>query len=186
MQGTKVQLTIGQAAYRVGKDAAWRKPDELSRHLKLNARYPQVRGDVYFSASDLVENRHGFAARLRNDHYTTPALPPVAPAAADKSKAGDGPAPAHSVRAEATDGGVRVTWGASEDAAGYAVYRVDGERPGCAGVAPEALLTAVRGGGILDPTAKAGRTYTYYVTAVDRMQRESAPARGATVTARRG
>ncbi|GAA4154733.1 glycoside hydrolase family 10 protein [Actinomadura keratinilytica] len=186
VQGTKVQLTIGQAAYRVGKDAAWRKPDELSRHLKLNARYPQVRGDVYFSASDLVENRHGFAARLRNDHYTTPALPPVAPAAADKSKAGDGPAPAHSVRAEATDGGVRVTWGASEDAAGYAVYRVDGERPGCAGVAPEALLTAVRGGGILDPTAKAGRTYTYYVTAVDRMQRESAPARGATVTARRG
>jgi len=186
VEGTKVQLTIGQAAYRVGKDAAWRKPDELSRHLKLNARYPAVRGDVYFSASDLVANRQGFATRLRDDHYTRPALPPVSPAAVDRDQTGQGPAPARRVRAEGGDRGVRVTWNASGDAVAYAVYRVDGKRAACAPVTPGTLLTTVRGGGIVDPTAKPGRTYTYYVTAVDRMQRESAPARGATVTAPRG
>ncbi|TDB72216.1 hypothetical protein E1264_42000, partial [Actinomadura sp. KC216] len=69
VKGTDVQLTIGQGAYRVGKDAAWKNPAELSRHLTLNARHPQIRGDVFFSASDIVSNRRGFAARLRDDHY---------------------------------------------------------------------------------------------------------------------
>ncbi|TDD59837.1 hypothetical protein E1293_46175, partial [Actinomadura darangshiensis] len=77
VQGTGVQLTIGQAAYRVGEDAAWKKPAELSRHLTLNAKYPQISGDVFFSASDIAANRRGFAERLRDDHYGRPAIQPV-------------------------------------------------------------------------------------------------------------
>ncbi len=82
--------------------------------------------------------------------------------------------------------GVRVTWRPSKGAASYAVYRVDGTGPGCAPVDPGKLIADVRGGGIIDPSAKPGRSYTYYVTALDRLHHESAPGRGATVNAPKG
>ncbi|TDE13426.1 hypothetical protein E1289_37290 [Actinomadura sp. 6K520] len=179
VKGTDVQLTIGQGAYRVGADAAWKDPAELSRHLTLNDRYPQVRGDVYFSASDLTENRRGFAERLRDDHYRRPALRPA-------GAGGDAPQPVRDTAAEPHDDGVKVTWRASRDAASYAVYRADGKRPGCAPVEAGHLIADVRGGGIIDPAAEPGRTYTYYVTALDRRHHQSAPARGVTVTAPKG
>ncbi|MGW5415964.1 family 10 glycosylhydrolase [Actinomadura geliboluensis] len=197
VEGTGVQLTIGQAAYRVGADSAWKNPAELSRHLTLNAKYPQVRGDVFFSASDIAANRRGFAARLRDDHYARPAIPPPA-----RTGTGDGggktgadgggkdteaaPPPVRGTAAAPDRKGVRVTWQPADGAASYAVYRVEGTRPGCAPVDPRTLIAAVRGGGIVDPGAEPGRAYTYYVTALDRLHRESAPGRGATATAAKG
>lgn len=181
VEGTDVQLTIGQGAYRVGAGGPWNDAAELSRHLTLNDKHPQVRGDVYFSASDVVENRRGFAERLRKDHYSRPALRPVATGLGGKA-----PAPVQGTAAEAHGDGVKVTWRTSEDAASYAVYRADGERPGCGPVEPGQLIAGVRGGGIIDPTAEPGRTYTYYVTALDRRHHQSAPARGATVTVPKG
>lgn len=178
--GTKVQLTIGQAGYRVGEDKVWRRPDELSRHLTVNARYPAVRGDVFFSAIDLAGNKRGFAAKVRADHYRTPAIPPPV-----TGRGGVTPPSVRSVRADADGKGVRVRWQGS-NAAVYAVYRVTGKAAGCAPVDPAKLLVTVRGGGIVDPTAKAGTSYTYYVTALDRLHHESAPGRGVTVVAGRG
>ncbi|MEU8801831.1 family 10 glycosylhydrolase [Spirillospora sp. NPDC048819] len=180
VKGTDVHLTIGQGAYRVGADSAWKDPAELSRHLTLNAKYPQVNGDVFFSASDIAENRRGFAQRLRDDHYARPALRPAA-------AGGKAPPPVQDTAARPHgDGDVKVTWRPSEGAAAYAVYRVDGERAACAPVDPAHLIAAVRGGGIIDPSAEPGRTYTYYVTALDRLHHQSAPARGVTVTAPKG
>ena len=183
VKGTDVQLTIGQGAYLVaeGQDAAWKDPNELSRHLTLNDKYPQVRGDAFFSASDIVENRRGFAERLRDDHYRRPALRPVA-----AGRGGQAPPPVHDTRAGAHEDGVKVTWRPSQNAASYAVYRADGKRPACAPVDPGQLLAEVRGSGIVDPSAEPGRTYTYYVTALDRRHHESAPARAVTVTAPKG
>ncbi|WUI03363.1 family 10 glycosylhydrolase [Spirillospora sp. NBC_00431] len=195
VEGTDVQLTIGQGAYRVGKDAAWKNPAELSRHLTLNAKHPEIRGDVYFSASDIVSNRRGFAARLRQDHYARPAIAPVPagrggkapPPVQDTTAEPAGPADAKTTKTgEKGVQGVKVTWRASEGATSYAVYRVDGARPGCAPVDPGRLIADVRGGGIVDPAAQPGRTYTYYVTALDRLHHQSAPGRGATVTTPRG
>jgi uncharacterized lipoprotein YddW (UPF0748 family) len=77
--GTSVQLTIGQAAYRVGTTKRWKRPDELSRHLTLNRRYPQVQGDVFFSATSVVADRRGWATRLRAAHYSSPATGGSAP-----------------------------------------------------------------------------------------------------------
>ncbi|WP_396454783.1 family 10 glycosylhydrolase [Actinomadura sp.] len=202
VKGTGVQLTIGQGAYRVGADAAWKDPAEMSRHLTVNAKHPQVRGDVFFSASDIAADRRGFASRLRDDHYSRPAIPPPARAhrkdadtGADKGdgkadgKAADkggAPPPVHGTAAVPDGKGVKVTWRPSRGAASYAVYRVDGTAPGCAPVDPERLIADVRGGGIVDPAARPGRAYTYYVTALDRLHNESPPGRGATVTAPKG
>ncbi|WP_433323302.1 glycoside hydrolase family 10 protein [Spirillospora sp. CA-294931] len=179
VEGTKVQLSIGQAGYRVGEDAAWKRPEELSKHLTLNAKYPQVRGDVYFSATNLAANKLGFAARLRDDHYSRPAIPPM-------GRGGREPAAIQALETGAEAKGVRVQWRPAQGADAYAVYRADGKRPGCAPVDPGTLVATVRGGGIIDPSAKAGKTYTYYVTALDRTHRESPPGRGSTVTAGRG
>ncbi|RFS82327.1 hypothetical protein D0T12_26280 [Actinomadura spongiicola] len=202
VDGTGVQLTIGQGAYRVGADAAWKNPAELSRHLTLNAEHPEVRGDVFFSASDIAANKRGFADRLRADHYARPAIPP---AADHPGRPRDDTAPPPAVRnttATPLDGvrdsaaGVRVTWrsatatatdaDADADAASYAVYRVDGERPGCAPVDPAHLIGHVRGPRLDDPTARPGRTYTYYVTALNSLHHQSRPGRGATVTTPQG
>jgi uncharacterized lipoprotein YddW (UPF0748 family) len=181
VSGTKVQLTIGQGAYRVGSAGPWKKAGELSAHLTLNAGYPQVRGDVYFSAKDLIGDRLGFASRLRKDHYAVPAIPPLVP-----GRGGRAPSPVTDVRAEEASGGrgVQVRWTASPGGAtAYAVYRVAGKAAECAPVDPAKLLATVRGGRIVDTSAKPGQTYTYQVTALDRLHHESPPGKGATVTA---
>ncbi|MFF0517709.1 glycoside hydrolase family 10 protein [Actinomadura nitritigenes] len=181
VKGTKVQLTIGQAGYRVGEPGAWRKADELSRHLTLNRKYPQVRGDVFFSAADIAANRRGFAARLRDDHYSRPAIPPAV-----TGRGGHAPPPVQDTRAVPDGEGIKVQWRPSQDAVSYAVYRADGRTAACAPLGDARLIADVRGGGVIDPSAKPGRAYTYYVTALDRLHHESAPARGSTVTAAEG
>jgi uncharacterized lipoprotein YddW (UPF0748 family) len=178
--GTAVRLMIGQAAYRVGEDATWRRPAELSRHLTLNARYPAVRGDVFFSAANLAADKAGFAARLRRDHYSGPAIAPVV-----QGRGGRTPAPATGLTAVSEDASVRLRWQGS-GATSYAVYRTAGKGAACAPVDPSKLLATVRGTAITDLTARPGATYTYRVTALDRLHHESAPGRSFTITVRRG
>ncbi|MYS51749.1 family 10 glycosylhydrolase, partial [Streptomyces sp. SID6013] len=76
---SRTQLYVGEALYKSGdpsQPAAWRDPAELSRHLTLAARYPEVRGHVYFSAKDVADDPGGAMARLAADHYTRPAAVP--------------------------------------------------------------------------------------------------------------
>jgi len=174
--GTHVQLVTGQAAYQVGQAGPWKDPAELSRHVALDARYPQVGGEAFFSARDLAQDRRGFASRLLRDQYSRPALPPAA---------GTGAAPAPPGRLEVKDG--KLTWKGS-GAAAYAIYRGPAKGPAC--IAPDGrLLVKVVDGdehSATDKTAKPGHTYTYYVTALDRRHHESPTTHGATMTAARG
>lgn len=77
--GTRVHLYIGEALYRQGargQSAAWRDPAELSRHLRFDRRWPQVRGNVFFSAKDVVGDPTGAMSRVVADHYQTRARAP--------------------------------------------------------------------------------------------------------------
>ncbi|HEX6469662.1 MAG TPA: family 10 glycosylhydrolase [Streptosporangiaceae bacterium] len=189
VRGTGVRLAIGHAAYRVGEPGPYRNPAELSRELTANDRHPEVSGDVFFSARDLAADRRGFAGRLAADHYSRPALPPEAA----RRASGPPPAPPAKVTAAVHGRAITVRWRTS-GAARYALYRVEGKRPGCAAVDPATLLTTAApgsaggsgGGSVTDRAVRAGVTYTYYVTALDRVHRESAPARGSTITVPRG
>ncbi|MFE7318284.1 glycoside hydrolase family 10 protein [Streptomyces sp. NPDC057555] len=70
--GTEVELHIGEALYKAGRDAqpaAWQDPDELSEHLAFARRHPEVGGHVYFSAKDVVKDPLGALARVVEDHY---------------------------------------------------------------------------------------------------------------------
>ncbi|MGW1765276.1 glycoside hydrolase family 10 protein [Streptomyces sp. NPDC002073] len=78
VRGTGVDLYVGEALYRCAADSptpAWRQPAELSRHLTLAARHPEVRGHVFFSAKQVAADANGAMARVVADHYPT-AVPP--------------------------------------------------------------------------------------------------------------
>lgn len=72
--GTGTDLYIGEALYRAGgagEAQAWQDPGELSRHLAFTADYPQVRGNIFFAAKEVVTDPIGAMSRVVYDHYPT-------------------------------------------------------------------------------------------------------------------
>ncbi|WP_020577667.1 glycoside hydrolase family 10 protein [Actinopolymorpha alba] len=193
VEGTNVQLFVGQATYKVGtstQDPAWSDPREMTRHLAFNRDYPQVRGDIYFSAKDVRADRLDNMSILAADHYSRPALIPVMTQLPDAA-----PARPALTGARRTPSGVRISWvdtsPRSRRATSFAIYRFDGtERVDrldpCAFADASRLVTTVRATdsavqGFLDGTARPGQAYTYAVTALDRGHHESAPSIGRVV-----
>ncbi len=183
VSGTGVQLLIGQAAYRAGasgQDAAWQDRAELSDHLHVNRRHPEVAGDIFFSAKDVRADRINAFSTLAAAHYTKPALLPAR---------GTSAAPAAPAITSATrgSGGVALAW--QGGGASYAVHRVTGTpatADPCVFADARNLLTTTRRTTFTDPTAAAGTAYTYYVTALNRTHQESAPSAGKAVPAGSG
>jgi uncharacterized lipoprotein YddW (UPF0748 family) len=174
VSGTGVRLYIGQAMYRVGvrgAPKAWFNPDELSRHLALNQKYPQVDGDMYFNAKSLRVNRLGAVSRLVTRYYQRPALVPELTGASELTPSA--PVPAGTTR-DATS--VTVHWQQPDNT--VAIYRFDAAaEPKACDLADASHLVAVTGGTQwTDTTVTAGHRYTYYLTTVDRSGRESEPS----------
>jgi uncharacterized lipoprotein YddW (UPF0748 family) len=185
VDGTDVQLYVGQATYKVGtstQDPAWSDPQEMTKHLTFNESYPEVQGDIYFSAKDVRADRLGNMDLVQADHYRHLALPPVS-----EGVPGRAPRSPRDLQAEQAGDGMRLTWSGS--ATEYAVYRFDGAhaRPGRCGFADATHLVGTLRGRAghdeqqwTDTSAATGTAYTYYVTALDRPYRESRPSRPAT------
>ena len=187
--GTTVSLLVGEAAYKIGTSTqapAWSDPEEMPRHLALDASYPAVTGNIYFSMKSMVANPLGFTTRLEEDLYRNPALVPVMP-----SLGGRAPAPVRLLAARRTDQGVALAWvprPGSAPAVSFAVYRFPGHVPhaACDFDDPSHLIASLRGVAganpqtYIDTTAQTG-AFTYYVTALDRLDHESPPGDAATV-----
>lgn len=184
VDGKDVHLYIGQATYKVGTSTqhpAWMDPAEMSRHLTFNRAYPQVKGDVFFSAKDVRANRLAHMELIMAEHYSRPALNPVMPHLG-------GQAPQRPVIADVrrTADGAQFRWvdtSAQLRATSYAVYRFDGIRAVTACDLDDAanlLATGRATGDVLqtftDPTAQPGQRYTYVITTLDRLHNESAPS----------
>jgi uncharacterized lipoprotein YddW (UPF0748 family) len=188
VSGTKVHLYIGQAAYKPGAKGGWSDPGELSSHLRLNRQYPQVRGDVFFSARDIRADRLGAISLVINEQYRTPALvPDWGP---DEGKPVSQVEVQDAVRT-GPGGAIEIRWrladsrgpSGEDEIRSYAVYRTDGGASAarCGFVDATQLLTTTRDGSYLDQTAQSGRRYTYYVTALNRRMKESQPSLPQTV-----
>ncbi|MFF8101761.1 glycoside hydrolase family 10 protein [Streptomyces sp. NPDC016640] len=79
VRGSGTRLYAGEALYKAGdasQPASWQDPAELSRHLTLARRHPQVRGHVFFAAREVAADPIGAMARVVADHYRRPAKPP--------------------------------------------------------------------------------------------------------------
>ncbi|PSL00113.1 uncharacterized lipoprotein YddW (UPF0748 family) [Murinocardiopsis flavida] len=181
VKGTDVDLYIGQAAYKAG-DEGWKGAGSLSRQLDFSSKYPEVGGDVYFSAKDLDGKAKAAIDKVTKDHYARPALPPQA------DDAQGTPAPVAEVRAERKDGGVRLAWDAVDDARFYAVYRTSGAKEDLCGLNDPANLIDVVGPGAkgleyTDGAAPKGDA-NYHVTVLDNYRTESDPSPAARVQAR--
>ncbi len=171
VEGTGVDLYVGQGAYRLG-ESGWTGDDALSTQLDYSGGFDQVAGDIYFSIKSMRDNPDA-VGHLLETHYTRPALPPVI-----EAPDGEGPlvgAPAE-VSAQTGDDGVEVEWQAIEDARFYAVYRLPGEAAEaletgddeayCAALAPENLV-GMTGGSALTDTDPLEDGAGYVVTALD-------------------
>ncbi|MEV0036022.1 family 10 glycosylhydrolase [Streptomyces sp. NPDC050804] len=67
VRGTGVDLYVGEALYKVGDPAqpkGWQNPAELSRHLDLCAKYPEVRGNIYFAAREIASDPLGAVSMI--------------------------------------------------------------------------------------------------------------------------
>lgn len=180
--GTNCQLYVGEATYRVGSTGPWLDPAELSKHLTFDRDFPQVRGNVYFSAKDVRDDKLGATSRLVADHYQRPALTPPMP---HLRRGRPAPVPpvvsAHRTGSGATLAIRAAGWDAGLRPRSYAVYRFDGIGwHGRAEFSDASHLIAVvpaagRQQSYVDTTAATGRTYTYFVSAVDRLSAESTP-----------
>ncbi|GER88229.1 hypothetical protein KDW_23910 [Dictyobacter vulcani] len=63
VDGSPVQLYIGQAAYKVGtQPGPWSDPHQIQQQLQMNRHYPLVRGSIFFSLKDL--RRHPLVLAL--------------------------------------------------------------------------------------------------------------------------
>ncbi|GAA1844487.1 glycoside hydrolase family 10 protein [Agromyces salentinus] len=177
-------LYIGEALYKV-TSGVFSDPAELSNHLafdrELDAAGRPVHGNVYFSAKHVPADPQGSMSLVRDRHYSAPAIVPAMP----WLPATPVGAPVLA-RAARSDDGVQLAWLDAERpnrrATSFAVYRVEGSADAIDVEHAANLVATVRAGdGVrqewVDATADPGRTYTYAVTALDRVWNESAPSR---------
>ena len=166
VRGTRVQLYIGQADYRVGEPGPWRDPGQLDRQLTLNGKYA-ASGSVHFSAKQVRADPLGAVTRYRIAHYAAPALlPPMAqlPAAPPSSPRLVSPR-------SIAGGAVAFDWqpGAGPAPVSWALYRVEG---------PVAKLVATGRSG---SPVSAPRRGIYCLSGLDRSGHEGPPSAPVTV-----
>lgn len=166
-------LYIGQGIYRIG-EKGWEDKNEIIDQIQYNRSFPKIKGSMYFSARTIAQNKLGVNEKLA-ELYPYPALIPTMPWIDQQA-----PAAPETISASGSQGeGIRLEWEdpISEDQAYYVIYRfengdpIDLENPAhiLAKVPriPQTVQTWT------DPGAQKRTTYSYHVTAVDRLHNES-------------
>jgi uncharacterized lipoprotein YddW (UPF0748 family) len=176
---TRTALYIGEDVERTVKftDPANKSHHQLAAKMALHAELPRVQGTVLWYAKAAVDNVGNYGTTLRNNYWRSPALQPLMPHI-DK-KAPKAPRKLKVVRMD--DGEQVLFWtapkgkGWKDEATKYVVYRFEkGEKMNTDDVSKMVMLTSDCHYAI--PNGQQGR-YTYVVTALDRMQNESKPAK---------
>ncbi|WP_040712803.1 family 10 glycosylhydrolase [Paenibacillus curdlanolyticus] len=66
VSGTQVKLYIGHSPYKLGTaEAGWQSAQEIINQLSYNKQHPEVSGDIFFSAKDLLRNPLGLIPALQ-------------------------------------------------------------------------------------------------------------------------
>ncbi|WP_157853713.1 glycoside hydrolase family 10 protein [Thermoflavifilum aggregans] len=177
-------LYIGMALYRVGGRGAWSDPDELPRQLLASRSYPQVQGQVYFSASVFYRNPLGFDDSLRHHFYRFPAIVPPMP-----WKDHIPPASPKLMMITPAEKGFTLWWenaDTTNKVKSYVIYRfaADDAKPDfndprhIVAIVPDISSAEINHAmyHFTDTTAVADMNYAYAITALNRLHNESAPS----------
>lgn len=170
---------IGQGAYRIGSstEAAWLMPTQMPNQIRLNRTFNEVQGSIFFSSKSLTSNLGGFQDSMRVNLYKNPALPPTM-----AWKDATPPLPPTSLTAKVTDKGIELRWekpapaSDGQRARRFVVYRFEGNQPvNLENVSAIRTITPTDTTAFLDEVNSNTGTYTYAVTALDRLSNESSP-----------
>ena len=167
--GQDLRLTMNTPDTKAGK------PNELYTKIKLSRELPNVKGAIWFHGYWLTENYKGAHNQISTQHYSTLALPP---AYGDLSKK---PKQVKEIKiVKDREGNDILEWEApsaghketESDVVKYVVYEFfPGETQDLND--PQAIIAITPDTAVILPGVTDGNTYA--VTAIDRMNRESAP-----------
>ncbi len=159
-------LYIGMAPYR-----PW-PASEIGKQLLINRRAGIAQGAIFFRTKSVINATNGLQDTLRLRYFARPAIPPTMPWLGSHV-----PDPVEEVislrmnRQLAT-----LSWQPSENAARYAVYRMESSRIPADPTIPasvEHLLDITGEARFADSTLRPGASYVYLITAIGRNGEES-------------
>jgi len=170
-------LYVGHAAYRINERRVtnFKHPQEVPDQIKYLRANPRVQGSVFFSSASLTSNLLGFTDSLKKTYYRHPALQPVM-LWLDSVP----PNVPRTFTAKAENNSVRLTWEApllandKEPVYGYVIYRFEGTEKIDVGDPKNILhIQYNTEPSYRDSTIQRGKTYSYIITAIDRLKNES-------------
>ncbi len=170
-----VPLYIGEDVERTVKytDPANPKRHQLPAKMALHKELPNVKGTVLWYAKAAVDNVGNYGTLLRNHYWKHPALQPLSPTIDRKA-----PKKPRKLKVIDVDGQRVLCWtapkgrGWKDEATRYVVYRFErGER---VDLDDPSHIVAVTADTHYELPARQPGRHIYYVTALDRMQNESA------------
>ena len=170
-------LYVGQAPYRIyeRKASNFKNPDEIPKEIRYLRSNPRVEGSVYFSSASLTGNALGVNDSLKQTYYRHPALPPVM-LWLDSIP----PNVPRAFTAKAENKTVLLKWEAplpakdKEPVYGYVIYRFEGTEKVEIGDSKNILHIQYNAEpSFRDTNVQRGKTYSYIITAIDRLKNES-------------
>ncbi|TAF65139.1 MAG: hypothetical protein EAZ55_09290 [Cytophagales bacterium] len=175
-------LYIGLAYYKIGENSQQNTNDKewntsvLPMQMHFNRSNKAVKGHIFYSTKDFAQNRYGITDTLRNDFFAYPALLPTM-----EWKDNIPPLKPQKANSLISNEKITLTWHSpppakdKQKAYKYVIYRfknnekVDLENP-------KYILSIQKDTVFVDKIPIQNRQrYTYYITALDRLQNESEP-----------
>ncbi len=172
-------LYIGEDIERTVKARHPQNPERHQQEAKqiLRDQLPAIKGSVLWYAKAAVDNVGGYGTMLRQQYWRNPALQPTMPFLDKKA-----PKKPRSVRPVWTADGYILFWTAPKGtkwddvATRYVVYRFAPDE--AINTESTSHIVAITNQTFLKlPYADGRQNYTYIVTALDRLQNESKPAK---------
>lgn len=115
------QLYIGQSPYKIdpnSKDKPWRTSDEIVEQIKLNRKYPQISGSMFFSAKFMRKNPLGLREKMLKKVYRYPAIAP-----SNQRIATIPPQQPFNAKLTTSNGKFNLSWECVADTKSFVVYR---------------------------------------------------------------
>ncbi len=158
------------------KAAAWRKPNELARQMRLNGNFSEVDGSMFFSAKYFLRNLQGFNDSLQNNFYKYPALSPV-----NRNISGESSAHPQNLQVLKDGKEQYLIWDPVNDDGGcktayYVVYAFKGKKIGDMTDPANIIMRTTETCVDLHSMKQSFKgNYTFIVTSVNRYKYESQP-----------